>query len=334
MDSLVAKVLSWYPNIKQYIERGKCNPRTLYIQPSNVCNNRCKGCYYLKSRVGFIKFMDVLTMKSLIADSIRDLGILGISLSGGGEPSLHPKFKDIIKFLNKTKKALSLVTNGTWKDKEISKLLAKNFIFVRVGLDCCDRKQYRKIKKRDVFNSVVSNIKDLVKYKEKATIGIKFLLRKHNCKPEDVYRMIDLGRKLGVDYMHFKILMNDITQPTKKQIEKLGMSLYQLNDDRVIVDIEETTISRKCMLNMLRVNVDTDGSVYLCSRYHHRMNKHCIGNIHKKNISEIWYGDEHWEAMNNINPEQCNLYNCMLHRAHKVMDENILNNKYHLEFAA
>jgi len=334
MDSLTAKVLSWYPSIKEYLEKGRCNPRTLYIQPSNVCNNKCEGCYYLKSRIDSIKFMDIKTIKNLVTDGIRNLGVLGISLSGGGESSLHPRFKDIIKFLSKTKKALSLVTNGTWRKKEISKLLAKNFTFVRVGLDCCDKEQYEHIKKRDGFNHVLKNVRDLVEYKDKATIGVKFLLRKYNCDPTDVYRMIDLGYKLGVDYMQFKPLMNDKTRPTQKQIEKLGMSMYQLNDNKVVIDMNKTTIDRKCILNMLRVNVDTDGSVYLCSRYHHRMNKHFIGNIHKKSIHDIWNSEEHWSAVDNINPKQCNLYNCMLHRAHNIMDENILNNKFHLEFAA
>ncbi len=333
-DVIEAKVLSWYSNIKEYFDTGKCDPRTLMIQPNNTCNNNCDGCYYLKSRINNVKYMDLETIKTLVHNSINHLNVYGISLSGGGEPSLHPEFKKLIKFLITTNKSLSLISNGTWKDRSISKLLSKNFTFIRIGLDCYNSSQYKLIKKTNYFNLVLRNIKDLVKYSFKSTIGIKFLLRKQNCTTSDVYNMIDLGLGIGVDYVQFKLLKNDVTQPTKKQLECLSESLCKIDDGRVVINLEEKEFFDTCFLNMLRVNVDTDGSVYLCSRYHHRINDHYMGNINEDPIHIIWDRDKHWKAIKNIDSEKCNVYNCMLRKASDKVCDLIHNDPYHLDFAA
>jgi radical SAM protein with 4Fe4S-binding SPASM domain len=334
MNQLEAKILSAYKNIREYHETGKTFPRTLALDISNSCNNNCDGCYFRRMNSSDIKFMDKKLAIKVIKDSIEKLGVEGINFTGGGEPSIHPNFLELIKLAVSTGKGVGLITNCSWTDDSISKFVAENLTYVRVGLDCENGEMYYKITRNDIFDRVIENIETMVKYKKKATIGIKFLLRKNTCTVDDIYKMIALGKRLEVDSCQFKILYGSESEPTEKMILKAEDYLESIRDPMVSYNLSRSQTNHKCILNFMRINVDADGSVYLCPRFYHRKKSHLIGNLNDKPIYDIWFNDLHWDKIKKIDPDECNVFNCMLHSAHDILNEQIINNKSHLEFFA
>jgi len=333
MTSLEAKLLSWYPNLKELYDSGSCKPRSLGLHISNRCNNKCDGCYFLNQGKDLGKFLDFESVKRVIDESIKDLDILGINFTGGGEPSMHPDFEAIVDYAIGTGKALSLISNGTWDNDALTVKIANSFTFVRIGLDCENSDMYYKITKNDVFSRVSKNIKNLVKNKINCTVGIKYLLRDFTCNVKSIQSMVDWGEYLGVDYMQFKPLYGITCEPNQEQLFDAERYLESIEHSRVKHNLRKTKATSKCIFNSMRVNVDTDGNVNLCPRFYHRRESHKLGNVHEKSLKDIWFDANHWTVMKNVKVGECNLYNCALHNATTIYDKYIINNPFHLEFA-
>ena len=101
---------------KRLIELGINSNSHTYTGPwlvafdlTNICNNNCKGCWCFSTEVlkkkkqfpddnknhNYMPFD--LVIKTI--DELYDLGIYSINLSGGGEPMMHPQFKEIFLHL-------------------------------------------------------------------------------------------------------------------------------------------------------------------------------------------------------------------------------------------
>ena len=86
------------------------------IDISNICNLNCKWCCSSVTRQKNPVFMDRATFESAVLMA-RNANV-GIELTGGGEPTLHPDFKDYIRFILDHMgindiPTLGFVTNGT-----------------------------------------------------------------------------------------------------------------------------------------------------------------------------------------------------------------------------
>jgi len=97
------------------------NPEVKYyeIDISNVCNLDCSWCCSSYARNHNPIFMDEKIFKGLVLDAVKYNK--GIELTGGGEPTLHPKFKGYLDFIIKRMgidyiPSLGFVTNGTNMD--------------------------------------------------------------------------------------------------------------------------------------------------------------------------------------------------------------------------
>lgn len=87
---------------------GKRYPFELHIELTNVCNLNCPHCYK-KANEGTISFLDFQTLKNRIFDRCASqTRVLHLT---GGEPTLHPEFKEIVDFASNIFH-IQLTTNG------------------------------------------------------------------------------------------------------------------------------------------------------------------------------------------------------------------------------
>lgn len=91
--------------------------RSIELNLSNICNFRCPFCpQSLGWKNNNINFMTLDTVK-VIKQHLKEINYKGyICTAGFGEPSLNPKFKEIIKELKDFK--IVIVSNGTLLSKE------------------------------------------------------------------------------------------------------------------------------------------------------------------------------------------------------------------------
>ena len=152
-------------------------PVVCEIDLSNMCQNRCSFCMYEDYLRGHRVFIDNKVYRETLED-LKEMGTKAVLFAGGGEPLTHPEFKFMAMAARDMDFEIGLLTNGIALHK-IDGILDE-FKFIRISLDAAMAKTYKAIKKTDVFDDVVENIKDAVRNSYKTTIGLNFVICNEN----------------------------------------------------------------------------------------------------------------------------------------------------------
>jgi len=329
LDYLSSRILTHYRAIKEEF----APPRMMILYPTYACNGRCGYCEY-KEDIG------TYTMPwEMLEEVIRDaaaFGVESVELCGGGEPTMHPDFLLLCQLIVNSGMKLGVLTNG-WglaHTEDVAPFLAANASYVRVSLDAASHSTYKKVKGIDTFSIITEAIRWLTAMKaDSCKISAKFLLTPDNYT--EVVSMARLARGLGLDSAQFKEVRS--TQGLSHQQHEIAKGLLELARSevqgiRIIGDLSHPTMKEKCRLCKLHTIVDADGSVYLCCYFRHRKDSHCIGNVYEGPLPYIWGGLRHREAMENIVPEECNLFDCRFVEYHRIVDELIWKGAGQFEF--
>lgn len=103
-----------------------------HVSPTGVCNLKCSYCS-ISSRDPH-NTIPLETIKDYIT-KLKSRGLKAVILTGGGEPTLHPQFNEMVKWIHDDQGLdISLITNGTRTDK-VDKDVWKMFSWVRVSLN-------------------------------------------------------------------------------------------------------------------------------------------------------------------------------------------------------
>lgn len=199
-------------------------PINAEIDLSNRCSLGCEWCHfaYTHSRgplKGAAKPADAvpggdLMETSLALDIIRQLaetGVESVTWTGGGEPTLHPQFDDIVDYAG-GKLAQGIYTNGCHITPERAELLKRLFTFVYVSLDAADARSYKRAKGVDRFGAACDGIRLLAEAEGEATVGVGYLVTPDNYK--QISDAAFLAERLGADYLQLRPTVRyDITKP-------------------------------------------------------------------------------------------------------------------------
>jgi len=92
------------------LKDGKIKPVHIQLSPTNNCNLNCSFCSCgdrdKKRQLSLEEIMWIL-------DVCAERGTKAMTITGGGEPLLHPQINEIIRYANQKKIEVGLVTNGT-----------------------------------------------------------------------------------------------------------------------------------------------------------------------------------------------------------------------------
>ncbi len=81
-----------------------------HMSPCNPCNLTCSFCCFANRE---LKEMLTFEQMKTAIDSFVQLGATGMELTGGGEPTLHPRFGDVVNYAFEKGLKIGVVTNGT-----------------------------------------------------------------------------------------------------------------------------------------------------------------------------------------------------------------------------
>lgn len=344
LDYLKLRVLSFYQEAKM-IKAGKFpRPRMAILYPTYVCNHSCIGCDYSINNE---------TNKSLTSDEFDRLieqlvkiGISSVEFCGGGEPTLHPYLlKAIDKFIQ-NKIAIGLLTNGTNMNDGLKKALVEHGAYCRISVEAGSEEvfnQYKRPKSGTAsFSNVINNIESLVglrnSYGEDTNLQISYKYSIDNNNYKDVFNAVVLAKRLKVDSIQFKMIRNMETEiKDRETIEWLKIEFEKIKKETkgiiIMDDLRKTELTKcRCWLSMFQLTIDAVGDVYICCYYRHRMEKHRLGNLLKSDLEEIWYSQEHWHKVSQIDVEDCNKYDCRFHYYNELMHDLVIKDKGQLSF--
>lgn len=175
----------------------------LFICHWTKCNCDCFYCYYEKNKKFFQNFKSYNFMKILNYLKKKNLFKEGGEINiAGGEPTVLKEIDSIIDFcLKNGARNITINSNCIDYKKSIEKALKKDKMLFTVSLDCSSKEMYQKIKRRDSFNKVISNLKKYIKAQGeiKHNVRVKYIiLPKVNDSIEEVEKWINLCYELGV----------------------------------------------------------------------------------------------------------------------------------------
>ncbi len=122
------KLLKHMDRLLEIQNRKSIRPIMLHVSPINACNLTCSFCCFANRDL--TERLSLEQMKDCISQ-FRELGLSGVEFTGGGEPTLHPQFNDIVEFCYKLGLAVGLCTNGARLGKVEN---WEHFSWVRLGM--------------------------------------------------------------------------------------------------------------------------------------------------------------------------------------------------------
>ncbi len=160
-------------------------PRYVSIALTNACELSCPYCYAPKERA--VLSVDLLKDWTVELDAN---GCLGVGF-GGGEPTLHPGFSELCKFLAKeTFLAVTFTTHGHRITSTLAEDLTDSVHFIRVSMDGIGT-TYELLRERP-FSNLISSIKLI---RRLCPFGINFVVNGRTLP--DLQTAVDMASDLG-----------------------------------------------------------------------------------------------------------------------------------------
>jgi len=177
-------------------------PVTVEMDPVDYCNHRCWWC--VDPSHGRTTMPQAFAFRLLT--ELRTVGVEGIVLKGGGEPTLHPAFAEILGEARRLGFEVGIVTNGS-RLAGLAEHVAEHASYVRVSVDGPTDESHRALHGSDDFALVTQGIGRIAALRRSRSqrhpvIGISFAMD-HSAAPlvGDAVRLAD---ELGVDYVLFR----------------------------------------------------------------------------------------------------------------------------------
>ena len=273
------------------------------------CNNKCRHCFFSTNTKNKPIYLDKHIAKSVIRE-LHQHGVKGIEFSGGGEPTTHPDFKEILLYAPDIGCSVGLITNGLLLDKIMDDI--DSLSFIRISLDASNSKTYEKIHGVPYFEKVIDNISELTKHMNPLKIGVGYLIVEDNIS--DIIEAAKVVKQLGCRFIQYRPA--SLPYDTNPQIwikahENIQKAMMYSDENFQIFDagvkwkhINGDRCYQKCYTSSLVAVIKANGDIPLCILNRNNEDK-IIGNIHNGGFFKQWYSERHKEFLSQIDVQTC-----------------------------
>lgn len=255
-----AKILYHDSLIKQVKYNHKIPIIHVQLNPTNRCNFNCPFCS-CSSR----KKDQELSLEDIIDIMVKSAicGCESVTITGGGEPLLHPQICEIIEEIDRLGIQIGIVPNGTVLDR-LSKKDLSRIIWIRISSSDYLRRELKKIGKD--LDWWFDKIDAAVSRGRKVDWAFSHVLSNEPDLPL-IQRIIEFSNYY--DFTHIR-LVNDIFFGDQLLQNMVNVENYMKkeNVDDSIVNYQPrakwTHGSKNCYISLLKPVVAADGYVYAC----------------------------------------------------------------------
>lgn len=178
---------------------GDVFPVTVELDLVDYCNH---GCWWCVDPVHSVNTLD-RGFVSLLLKELRSLGVEGIVYKGGGEPTLHPSFADIVEETKGAGFETGVVTNGS-RLLKLYDSIVDSASYLRVSIDGPTPASHKNIHRSNDFEEIINGVRATVNKRDgnkqrHPIIGLSFAMD-YSMKAL-VGDAIALGDNLHVDYI-------------------------------------------------------------------------------------------------------------------------------------
>ena len=177
---------------------------TFYLYMTTGCNLFCQHCWitpsFVKGKPSPGDFIDLDNLKEAVKEG-KTLGLRSAKFTGG-EPLLHPRFREVLDFLSDEELKLIMETNATLIDAPLAKYMKENsnLWFISTSLDSHRAEFHDKFRgSQGAFEKTKKGIEHLVNAGYKPQI----IMSPHKGNIKDVDELVKLSVSLGAGSVKF-----------------------------------------------------------------------------------------------------------------------------------
>jgi radical SAM protein with 4Fe4S-binding SPASM domain len=263
-------------------------PFLVFLDPSDICNFQCKFCPtgnrpLIKELNRDSGLMDFSLYQKIIDDLAEfDTPIKVLRLYKDGEPLLHPRFADMVRYAKECGCALQVdtTTNGSLLNPEKNlELINAGLDRIHISLNGLSDASYKEFTgfKMD-FKKLVDNVRHLYEHKKDCLICIKMVDDGLSQKEQDYFfnTFGDITDRIFIEHVAPcwpKFEMSDVTPNSE-------VGIYGQ-------EIKEVEV---CPYIFYSLSINSNGKVSLCFLDWSR--EMIVGDLKTRSFKEIWNGDE------------------------------------------
>lgn len=208
--------------VLQGVEDGRralSGPEVVHLDLTNRCNLNCIGCWDRSPLVRKDEdqaFLSETLSYELVTELIDDLlelgGMQSLKLSGGGDPAMHPRFIDILRYIRSRNRfvEIDINTNGTLlTEKIIETLICAEINLLTVSLWAATPETYALThpnQSEKTFQRIVDQLKAIVTRRKNGPPRIFVHNVIMNCNYHELEGMLRLALDIGADEVHFTLV--------------------------------------------------------------------------------------------------------------------------------
>lgn len=217
----VIENLKSYVNWERAFKAGEvaalpdCAPISINLDLTAACNFACPHCV----DSGIINTGEALSLGNIKASlkTLTDHGLKSVILIGGGEPTLHPNFAEILTYAKELRLQVGLVTNGSRLHKVLPLAgLFEERDWVRLSIDAATEDTFFAAHRQAsgvTLEGILANAKALKAANPKVQLGYSFVVvwegiemggRELTANVSEMAGAVKLARAHGFDYISFK----------------------------------------------------------------------------------------------------------------------------------
>ena len=192
-------------------------PSYVQMEPVGQCNLRCQMCPIQFRRdgppYGPPAFMDFETFKKLIDEFVT---LKELHLQGLGEPMMHPRFFDMVRYA--VAKGITVSTNSNFTlldERRAEACVTSGLDTVHISIDGATAETYERIRAHARFKTLLRNVKMLVEAKarlksEHPRIRLVMVAMRQNLRElPDIVRLAD---RFGIRSIFVQHLAHDFRE--------------------------------------------------------------------------------------------------------------------------
>lgn len=286
------------------------------IDVTNRCNLNCEWCNARDYRDN--QTLPLEHVKQII-DMCEDWGVKTVCYAGGGEPTLHPQFPEILEYTHDAGLGIIVVTNATMLDSRMIDAIVRNAQICSASIDAGTAKTWQSIKKCDLFPKVIDGCRHLADRARNTGLDLTYKVLLSDKNQYELYTACKLAKDIGfknffvrpvasenilgecrvIDF-DTEAVFNQLEQCRTLETDTFGV--YS-NFSRVSPTMfQKTHKFEKCQASPLFTVFCADGYCYLCidyrSREEGRMCKHL-------DITEYWNSPAHHSLIDAVDLGNC-----------------------------
>jgi organic radical activating enzyme len=246
-----AKILVNQELMREITEEKKIPPIHVQLNPTNRCNMNCPFCSCSardkRLELSYDEIIDIMI-------KTRRAGCKSVTITGGGEPLMHPRIFDIIREIKDMGMEIGLVTNGLLLG-EVPMETFSRMTWIRISSG--DHRSFRDRYQQSIKNAVERG----------RNVDWSFshvVARKPNY--ETIGGIIRFANENA--FTHVRLVSDLLDLEASRDMESIRHKLRQKGiDDKLVIyqgRKSYTHGSPKCLISLLKPVVGADGYLYPC----------------------------------------------------------------------